>query len=47
MNYNGISNTPWDRQVITYPFVFWDGAFTDEELQQIVDYCEDQGTDRA
>jgi PKHD-type hydroxylase len=47
MIYNNITNNPWERQVVTYPFTWWDNAFTDEELQKLVDYCEDRGTDRA
>ncbi|MGZ4850084.1 MAG: 2OG-Fe(II) oxygenase [Candidatus Bathyarchaeia archaeon] len=47
MNYVGLQNNPWERATVTYPYVWWDGAFTDEELQQVIDYCEDQGLERA
>ena len=44
MKYNTIYNDPWTRAKITYPWAYWDGAFTDEELQKVIDYCEAQGT---
>ena len=43
--YTTIYNDPWTRSQITYPFVTWDNAFTDEELQTIVEYCDAIGTD--
>lgn len=42
-----ICNNPWERSVVTYPFAWWDNAFTDEELGRIVAYCDGQGTERA
>jgi PKHD-type hydroxylase len=47
MNYNGLFNTPWQRSVVTFPFVWWDNAFTDVELQKIIDDCEKDGLERA
>lgn len=47
MKYNTVFNNPWERSVVTYPFVWWDKAFTDDELKKIIDYCEDQGLERA
>lgn len=47
MNYTGISNNPWGRSIVTYPFVWWDNAFEDGELQKIIDYCESGGLERA
>lgn len=47
MNYNGIYNTPWDRTTVTQPYTFWDNAFTEEELQNVIDYCEDKGLERG
>jgi len=47
MRYNGIHNAPWERSVVTYPFVWWDGAFTDIELEQIIWQCELQELERA
>jgi PKHD-type hydroxylase len=44
---NNIYNNPWERSVVTHPFVWWDNAFTDDELKKIIDYCEDQGLERA
>jgi PKHD-type hydroxylase len=31
---------PKERVGITYPYVFWDQLFTDEELEKVVEYCE-------
>ena len=31
---------PKERAGVTYPFVFWDGIFSDEELKKVVEYCE-------
>lgn len=47
MIYNNLFNNPWERSTVTYPFVWWDNAFTDEELQSIIDYCEADGLERA
>ena len=30
---------PKERMGVTYPYVFWDGLFTDEELDKVKDYC--------
>lgn len=32
-------NYPWERQVVTYPYVWWDAPFTPEELDQVTKYC--------
>lgn len=42
-----ISNEPRERSVITYPVVWYDDVFTEEELDSLVEYCEAQGFDRA
>lgn len=34
-----ISNDPWTRSQITEPWVYWDDAFSHDELIQLVDYC--------
>lgn len=47
MKYNGIFNTPWDRTTVTQAYVWWDNAFTDTELQNVIDYCEDKGLERG
>ena len=31
---------PKERAGVTYPFVYWDQMFTDDELKQVIDYCE-------
>jgi PKHD-type hydroxylase len=45
MKYNTIYNDPWTRTKITYPWVYWDNGFTNEEVDKIVAYCEEQGTE--
>ena len=47
MIYNSISNTPWERSTVTHPWAYWDDAFTHEELDNIIKYCEDKGLDRS
>jgi PKHD-type hydroxylase len=45
--YNTLFNHPAERTRVTYPYVWWDDAFTAEELDAIADYCVAQGTDTA
>ena len=45
MKYTTIYNDPWTRTKITYPWVYWDNDFTNEEVDKIVEYCEQQGTE--
>ena len=40
MRYTTIYNDPVRRATVFEPWCYWDKAFTDEELQQIIDYCE-------
>ena len=40
MTYTTIYNDPNSRTKIIEPWVYWDNAFTDEELEKIVMYCE-------
>lgn len=47
MLYNGLSNNPVERVVITYPFVYWDNVFTENEIDKIVEYCDNIGTNGA
>lgn len=47
MHYNSIFNYPSERSRITYPWVWWDAAFTDEEIDRIRIYCTEQGTEEA
>ena len=30
---------PKERMGVTYPYVFWDGLFSDEELEKVTEYC--------
>ena len=45
MTYTTIYNDPWERSQITYPFVTWDNAFSNEELDVIISYCDSMGTE--
>lgn len=45
--YNTIHNYPWERNTVTYPYIWWDNAFTNEELDTIISYCESQPLDKA
>lgn len=47
MTYTTIYNNPWQRSQITFPYVTWNGAFTDEELNSIIDYCDSSGTEQG
>lgn len=40
MTYTTIYNDPYARAKFIEPWVYWDNAFTDEELEKIVMYCE-------
>lgn len=40
MRYTTIYNDPVRRSSVTEPWCYWDNAFTDEELNKIIDYCE-------
>jgi len=45
MKYTTIYNDPAPRSRITYGWTHWDDAFTSEELQTIIDYCDSIGTE--
>lgn len=47
MSYMTIMNNPWERNAITYPWVYWDGAFSEEELKKMCDYFAEQGVERG
>lgn len=47
MLYNGIYNNPWERSVVTFPWVYWDDMFTNTELDNIILYCESKGLERS
>jgi len=40
-------NDPWERHTCIYPWVYWDNAFTEEELQKMCDYFSEQGVERS
>ena len=40
MRYTTIYNDPKKRRNITESCVYWDNAFTDEDIDNIVKYCE-------
>lgn len=31
---------PKERAGVTYPFVYWDDMFNEEEIKKVIDYCE-------
>lgn len=41
--YKNIYNLPFEREAITFPWVYWDGAFTDDEIDKIVKSFEESG----
>jgi len=43
LKYNTICNTTRQRTEVTFPFVWWDDALSDGELQKIIDMCEADG----
>lgn len=45
--YKTIYNNPRERSQNTYSWVYWDSAFTEEELNQIVLYCSSIGTESS
>jgi PKHD-type hydroxylase len=47
MKYTTIYNDPYNRSRITHPWSFWDDLFTEEEIQAVLNYCEEQGTERG
>jgi hypothetical protein len=40
MTYKTLYNNPNERSQITYPWVFWDNAFTDEEIEKMCAYFD-------
>ena len=47
MTYKTLYNYPVERQVKFYPWCYWDGAFTDEELKKMCAYFDTQGVERG
>ena len=45
--YRTLSNNPDERSNITYSWVYWDDAFSDEELSQIETLCSSQEAEKA
>jgi PKHD-type hydroxylase len=43
--YKTIYNAPFERENVTFPWTYWDGAFNDEELDNIVKSFEENGLD--
>jgi PKHD-type hydroxylase len=46
-NYKGITNNPFERSRIIYPWCYWDNTFTNEELDQICELLVKDGVQRA
>lgn len=42
-----IHNNPNEKYRVTYHYIWWDGTFSDAELDDIVEYCDIQGTERG
>ena len=40
-----IYNNPVERSQVIYSYVTWNGAFTEDEINKIVDYCDEAGTE--
>lgn len=47
MNYKNIFNNPRERSTVTYPYVWWDGAFNDEDIDKLIEYCEKTDLSKA
>lgn len=43
MKYNGLVTYPWERTTVTYPYVWWDDAFTTEEIDKLAIFCKEHG----
>jgi PKHD-type hydroxylase len=42
MTYTTIYNDPLSRDKVLHPWIYWDNAFTDEEIDEIVAYCDNK-----
>lgn len=47
MKFTTIYNDPYTRVIQTYPWAYWDGAFTEEELKKVEEYCDGHQLERA
>lgn len=45
--YRMIHNNPKERELTTYSWVYWDNAFTVEELNKITEYCDEFTTETS
>lgn len=45
--YTTIYNDPWTRSQITNGFVTWENAFSEKELENVVEYCDALGTEKG
>lgn len=46
-SYRTIYNNPNERQRMFYPWCYWDGAFTDDELKKMCDFFDQEGVERG
>jgi PKHD-type hydroxylase len=47
MIYKYLYNDTKERSRLTYPWVYWDGGFTPEEIKKMCDYFDSQGVERG
>jgi len=47
VRYTTIYNNPHDRAIYTFPWVYWDDAFTEDELKKVVEYGDEHGVERG
>jgi PKHD-type hydroxylase len=40
LQYDTLFNNPVERRRVTYPYVWWDNAFTEEQINQITSICD-------
>lgn len=38
--YDCISNNPFERSRVTYPYVWWNGGFSDQEIDNLIGVCD-------
>lgn len=38
MRYDRLYNNPYERSMLTFPWVYWDGAFNEEEMDNLEEY---------
>jgi PKHD-type hydroxylase len=47
LQYDTLFNNPFERRRVTYPYVWWDNAFTNEQLDQICEIGDSKDLDDA